>query len=46
MFVAMAAGAARAHEAGVHVHPHGTEGWMALGVGLMVLAGFVAWRQK
>lgn len=40
------AGAAQAHEAGVHVHPHGTEGWMALAVGLVVLAGYVAWRQR
>lgn len=40
------AGAVQAHEAGVHVHPHGSEGWMALGVGLVALAGYVAWRQR
>lgn len=42
----MVAGAAEAHEAGLHVHPHGSEGWMALAFGLVVMAGLVAWRQK
>lgn len=40
------AGPVVAHDAGVHVHPHGSEGWMALAVGLVALAGLVAWRQR
>ena len=43
----MIAAQAQAHEAGAHMHPHGSEGWLslALAAGLMAAAAIVRMRK-
>ncbi|MBP0483220.1 peptidase M23 [Sagittula salina] len=40
---ALAAGPAIAHEAGAHLHPHGSEPAMMLALLALLAAGAVAW---
>ncbi|MEQ5869858.1 peptidase M23 [Sagittula sp. NFXS13] len=43
----MIAAQAWAHEAGAHMHPHGSEGWLSLALAaVLVLAAMVVWRLK